>query len=47
MVDPFAARTFNLPEPVSAPSGAVAIEYWFVNDYGGNVSATASAPFVL
>ena len=46
MVDPFAARTFDLPEPVSAPTGAVAIEYWFVNDYGGNVSATASAPSV-
>jgi len=46
MVDPFASRTFELPEPVTAPSGAVAVEYWFVNDYGGNVSATASAPFV-
>jgi chaperone protein EcpD len=44
MVDPFASRTFELPEPVSAPGGAIAIEYWFVNDYGGNVSATASAP---
>jgi chaperone protein EcpD len=46
MVDPFGSRTFELPEPVSAPSGAIAIEYWFVNDYGGNVSATASAQFV-
>ena len=46
MVDPFASRTFELPEPVTAPGGAVGVEYWFVNDYGGNVSATASAPFV-
>lgn len=46
MVDPFGSRTFELPEPVSAPGGAIAIEYWFVNDYGGNVSGTASAPFV-
>jgi chaperone protein EcpD len=46
MVDPFASRTFELPEAVTAPSGAIAIEYWFVNDYGGNVSATASAPSV-
>jgi chaperone protein EcpD len=43
MVDPFASRSFDLPDPVSAPSGAVTIEYWFVNDYGGNVKATASA----
>jgi chaperone protein EcpD len=46
MVDPFASRTFELPEPVIVPSGPVAIEYWFINDYGGNVSATASAAFV-
>lgn len=43
MVDPFASRSFNLPEPVAAPSSPVALEYWFVNDYGGNVKATASA----
>jgi chaperone protein EcpD len=43
MVDPFASRSFNLPEPVAAPNGTVALEYWFVNDYGGNVKATASA----
>ena len=43
MVDPFASRSFDLPEPVAAPNGAVALEYWFVNDYGGNVKATASA----
>ena len=43
MVDPFASRSFNLPEPVAVPNGSVALEYWFVNDYGGNVKATASA----
>jgi len=43
MVDPFASRTFNLSDPIAAPTGAVAIEYWFVNDYGGNVNGTASA----
>jgi chaperone protein EcpD len=43
MVDPFASRSFDLPDPLTAPSGAVAVEYWFVNDFGGNVKATASA----
>jgi chaperone protein EcpD len=43
MVDPFASRSFELPEPVAATAGAVAIEYWFINDYGGSVKATASA----
>ena len=43
MVDPFASRSFELPDPVAAPNGTVAIEYLFVNDYGGNVKATASA----
>jgi chaperone protein EcpD len=43
MVDPFASRSFDLPDPVTAPGGAVAVDYWFVNDYGGNVKATASA----
>jgi chaperone protein EcpD len=43
MVDPFASRSFDLTDPVAAPNGAVALEYWFVNDYGGNVKATASA----
>jgi chaperone protein EcpD len=46
MVDPFANRTFDLPDPVTAPGGAIAVEYWFVNDYGGNVSGTASASSV-
>ena len=46
MVDPFASRSFDLPDPVTAPSGAVAVEYWFVNDYGGNVNGTASASSV-
>ena len=43
MVDPFASRSFDLPAAPSAPSGAIAIEYWFVNDFGGTASGTASA----
>ena len=43
MVDPFASRSFDLPEPAAAPNGPVALEYWFINDYGGSVKATASA----
>ncbi len=43
MVDPFTSRSFDLPDPVAAPTGSIALEYWFVNDYGGNVKATASA----
>jgi chaperone protein EcpD len=43
MVDPFASRSFDLPDPAAAAGGAVTIEYWFVNDYGGNVNGTASA----
>jgi chaperone protein EcpD len=43
MVDPFASRSFDLPGPLTAPRGAVPVEYWFVNDYGGNVNGTASA----
>ena len=46
MVDPFASRSFDLPDPIPAPLGAVALEYWFVNDYGGNVKAAASASTV-
>jgi chaperone protein EcpD len=46
MVGPFASRTFDLPDPVTAPGGAVALEYWFVNDYGGTVNGTASASSV-
>lgn len=46
MVDPFASRTFELPDAVTAPNGTVAIEYWFVNDYGGNVTGTAAASSV-
>jgi chaperone protein EcpD len=43
MVDPFARRTFDIPDPVTAPTrGAVTIEYSFINDYGGTVKATAS-----
>ena len=43
MVEPFASRSFDLPAPLSTASGAVALEYWFVNDYGGNVKGSASA----
>lgn len=43
MVDPFASRSFDLTDPATTPKGAVTIEYWFVNDYGGNVNGTASA----
>jgi chaperone protein EcpD len=43
MVAPFASRSFDLPAPLTAPSGPVAVNYWFVNDYGGNVGGTASA----
>ena len=46
MVDPFASRSFDLSDPVGAPNGTVALEYSFVNDYGGNVKATASASTV-
>ena len=46
MVDPFASRSFDLPDPVAAPNGTVALEYSFVNDYGGDVKATASASTV-
>ena len=46
MVDPFASRSFDLPDPVTAPSGVVAVEYWFVNDYGGNANGSASASSV-
>jgi chaperone protein EcpD len=46
MVDPLASRRFDLPDPIAAPNGTVALEFWFVNDYGGNVKATASASAV-
>lgn len=46
MVDPFASRTFDLADSVATPSGAVAIQYWYVNDYGGNVAGTASTSSV-
>jgi chaperone protein EcpD len=46
MLLPFASSTFLVADPVSAPTAAVALDYTFVNDYGGNVKATtmASAP---
>lgn len=43
MVDPFTSRSFDLSGDVSASSGTVAVEYWFVNDFGGSVTGTASA----
>jgi chaperone protein EcpD len=43
MVGPFASAQFNLDAPQSVPGAPVAIEYSFVNDYGGNVKATAVA----
>jgi chaperone protein EcpD len=43
MVDPFASRTFDVPDAVVAPGGAVAVEYWFVNDFGGSANGTSSA----
>jgi chaperone protein EcpD len=43
MVGPFANDTFPVEVPVNAPGAAIELEYTFVNDYGGNVKATASA----
>ncbi|MEO8308438.1 MAG: fimbria/pilus periplasmic chaperone [Pseudomonadota bacterium] len=43
MVEPFGASTFNLTDPVSAPGAGIDIEYTFVNDYGGNEKAKATA----
>jgi chaperone protein EcpD len=43
MVDPFASRSFDLSDPSPAPGGALSVEYWFINDFGGNVKGTASA----
>jgi chaperone protein EcpD len=43
MIGPFASSTFVVSDPVRAPAAAAAIDYTFVNDYGGNVKATATA----
>lgn len=43
MVAPFASRTLDAEAPVTAPAAPVAVDYTFVNDYGGNVKATAPA----
>jgi chaperone protein EcpD len=43
MVGPFASATFDAETPTDAPGAPVVVEYTFVNDYGGNVKATASA----
>jgi len=41
MVDPFASRSFDLPD-LPAAGGAASIAFWFVNDFGGNATGTAS-----
>jgi chaperone protein EcpD len=46
MVDPFGTRRFDLSEPIPGSNGTVTVEYMFVNDYGGNVKATAAASLV-
>ncbi len=44
MVDPFASRRFDLPDPIAVPSNATAVvEYWFVNDFGGSANGTTAA----
>ena len=43
MVAPFASSTFAVSDPVRAPGAAAPIDYTYVNDYGGNVKATATA----
>jgi chaperone protein EcpD len=43
MVAPKASAQFHLETPANAPAVPLAIEYTFVNDYGGNVKATAIA----
>jgi P pilus assembly chaperone PapD len=43
MVAPFASRRLETAAPATAPVAAAAVDYTFVNDYGGNVKATASA----
>jgi chaperone protein EcpD len=43
MVGPRASALFDLEAPVGAPGVPLALTYTFVNDYGGNVNATASA----
>jgi chaperone protein EcpD len=44
MVAPFGSSLFELEAPVNAPASPLQLDYTFVNDYGGNVKATASAP---
>jgi chaperone protein EcpD len=43
MVGPFASIVMNLEAPADAPGIPVPVEFTFVNDFGGNVKATASA----
>jgi chaperone protein EcpD len=44
MVAPFGNSLLQLEAPVDAPAAPLQLDYTFVNDYGGNVKATASAP---
>ena len=43
MIGPFASGTFAVSDPVRSPDAAAPVNYTFVNDYGGNVKATATA----
>lgn len=43
MLPPFASNTFAVQDSVPVPAAAVALDYTFVNDYGGNVKATTTA----
>ncbi len=43
MLGPFASSTFVVSDPARVPASAVVLNYTFVNDYGGNVAATANA----
>jgi chaperone protein EcpD len=43
MVGPFASIVMNLEAPANAPAAPAAVDFTFVNDFGGNVKATASA----
>lgn len=43
MVSPLGSARFDLKDPIALPGGPLPIEFIFVNDYGGNVKATAIA----
>ena len=42
MVAPFSSGSFDLPEPLTATTGTAAIEYAFMNDFGGSEKGTAT-----